>query len=136
MLVNPVNCVGVAGRGLALEFKKKYPGNFKYYRDLCSTGRVHIGKICSHARIGQKPKYIWNVPTKLDWSKPSKIEYIEKAGKAIATAVGVLGIKSIAIPALGCGCGQLDWTIVKELLIECLKDVDEETEIVLLEPEF
>jgi O-acetyl-ADP-ribose deacetylase (regulator of RNase III) len=121
-LVNTVNCVGVMGKGLALEFKKRFPKNFKAYRDVCAEGLLHTGKSFvfmnrmydAHATT---PRYIINFPTKQDWRDPSEYAYIAFGLNDLEAKIRNYGITSIAIPALGCGLGGLDWIKVKQLII-------------------
>jgi O-acetyl-ADP-ribose deacetylase (regulator of RNase III) len=113
-LVNPVNCQGVMGKGLAKEFKKRFPHNFKVYKIGCSSGYVRTGKVfpCS-----DNQQIIINFPTKDDWRKPSEYEYIEKGLKDLVETLKDLPfITSIAIPPLGCGLGGLDWDKVLALI--------------------
>lgn len=114
-LVNTVNTRGHMGKGIALQFKKAYQNMFNEYQKAVKKGLVSIG--CMHVYetgLLHNPKYIINFPTKGDWRKPSKIEYIEEGLRDLVRVVGEKNIKSIAIPPLGCGLGGLDWEIVKE----------------------
>ena len=118
-IVNTVNCVGVMGKGIALQFKKKWPDNFKEYQKACKNHQVVIGKMFIH-HLGAlaTPKYIVNFPTKQHWRSPSKISDI-KAGLAdLIETVNNCGIESIAIPPLGCGNGGLNWDDVYPLIVE------------------
>lgn len=127
-LVNPVNCVGVAGKGLALAFKDRFPGNFKYYRFKCKDKIIRPG--CLQSTVGKnmgKPTYIINFATKDHWEDNSKIEWIESGLNDIKDVIEICKIKSIAIPALGCGLGGLQWEDVKPLIValsEKLPDVE------------
>ena len=117
-LVNPVNCVGVMGRGLALEFKEKYPENFRVYKTICGRGKMKIGRMLSIIDGG---RIIVNFPTKLHWRQKSKLAYIEQGlDDLVSRTITLFSIRSIAVPALGCGLGGLDWTEVKPLLDEKL----------------
>jgi O-acetyl-ADP-ribose deacetylase (regulator of RNase III) len=109
--VNPVNTEGVMGAGLAKQFKIKFPDMFKDYENKCKSG-LKIGEIHIWDN-GKDPKYILNFPTKDKWKNPSKMEFITKGLKGLAMAINDLGIKSIAIPAIGCGLGGLDFEDVK-----------------------
>lgn len=109
--VNPVNCVGVAGKGLALQFKKRYPGNFKLYQTWCKCGDARPGVVL--------PDYSASVisfPTKVDWRAKSDILYVREGLIALGNCIRAMGIKSIAIPALGCGLGGLEWSDVRNEL--------------------
>ena len=117
-LVNPVNCVGVMGKGLALAFKQAYPDNFYYYKIACSLGEVKVGQMFITANNSfLYPFYIINFPTKEHWKDPSKIEYVKDGLVALTKDIHRLQIKSIAIPALGCGLGGLEWKEVESLII-------------------
>lgn len=105
-LVNPVNTVGVMGKGLAKEFKKRYPEMFKEYQLYCKQGSLDIGKLWLYKT---DHKWILNFPTKKSWRSPSKIEYIEAGLSKLTLTYAEKGITSIAFPLLGCGNGGLDW---------------------------
>lgn len=111
-LVNPVNCVGVMGRGLAKQFKKAYPANFKAYQVEHETNGIR--RIFTFDRLpATHPRYIINFPTKDHWKGTSHLEYITKGLKDLVDAIEQLEIKSIAIPTLGCGLGDLHWEDVR-----------------------
>lgn len=113
-LVNTVNCVGFMGRGVALQFKRAFPENFRVYERACKHHEVEPGRMLVHA-TGQLtgPKYIVNFPTKRHWRGKSRIEDIDAGLVALVAEVQRLGIRSIAIPPLGCGLGGLDWSDVR-----------------------
>ena len=113
-LVNTVNCVGVMGKGIALQFKQAFPENFRQYAKACRAGEVQPGRmfIVSTNNLFN-PRYIINFPTKRHWRNKSKIEDIEAGLQDLILQVKQLEIKSIAIPPLGCGNGGLDWEQVK-----------------------
>jgi O-acetyl-ADP-ribose deacetylase (regulator of RNase III) len=109
-LVNAVNTKGVMGKGIALQFKKAYPAMFKAYHKACRVGEVQTGKMHTFDRgVSECPRYIINFPTKAHWRLPSKIEYIQDGLSALVLEVKHNAIQSIAIPALGCGLGGLEW---------------------------
>ena len=112
--VNPVNCVGVMGKGLALQMKKAFRLNFDYYARACATEELSIGQVYISETKLQKsnPKYIINFPTKNHWREHSKLAYITEGLKSLERRIEELNIKSIAIPALGCGLGGLEWSQV------------------------
>ena len=114
-LVNAVNTVGVMGKGLALQFKKAFPDNFRTYERACASGQVVVGRMLVVERPAP-PRFIINFPTKADWRQPSKLDYIAAGLVDLAAVVSKLGIKSLAMPALGCGLGGLDWTQVRPLI--------------------
>lgn len=109
--VNPVNCIGVMGAGLALAFKKRFPEMFKDYKQACSNKRLIPGLMHIWEHTGH-PKYIVNFPTKDDLS-PSKLIYISTGLITLAHHVKQKNITSIAIPALGCGLGNLQYEEIK-----------------------
>ncbi len=133
-LVNTVNCVGVMGRGIALQFKKAYPINFKEYAAACKREEVQPGQMFTIqvSRLTD-PKYIVNFPTKRHWKGKSRIEDIEAGLQSLVLEIERLGIQSIAVPPLGCGLGGLDWQEVKPLIETYLGSLPH-TRIVVFEP--
>ena len=133
-IVNTVNCVGVMGKGIALQFKNKWPDNFAEYAAACKAGQVRPGRMFIHDSGGLvKPNYIINFPTKDHWRGASKMAFIRDGLIDLVTQVRRLGIRSIAIPPLGCGNGGLDWTEVRPL-IEASFEVLPDVEVRLFEP--
>ena len=125
-IVNPVNCVGVMGKGLALEYKKRYPALFLSYKSACARnliipGRVYVSR--------QQDKKVLLFPTKDHWKDPSKYEYIDSGLSYFAKNYKDLNIQSCAFPRIGCGLGGLDWEKVKALLEKHLGDLDIEIEV-------
>jgi len=116
-IVNTVNCVGVMGRGIALQFKKQFPDNFAYYEAACKRNEVVPGKMLVYETNGLiNPRFIINFPTKRHWRSSSSIEDI-KAGLAdLVNVIKERDISSISIPPLGCGLGRLRWDEVKPLM--------------------
>lgn len=132
--VNPVNCVGVMGKGLALQFKDAFPDNFRQYKMACSEGGVKPGRILVvHNRNPGSPVHIFNFPTKDHWKNPSRIEWIKAGLEDLVELVKALKVQSIAIPALGCGNGQLTWQEVKPLIEAAFAELPEVT-VYLFEP--
>jgi O-acetyl-ADP-ribose deacetylase (regulator of RNase III) len=126
-LVNTVNCVGIMGRGIALQFRKAFPDNFKAYEQACERKELQPGRMFVF-RTGQltNPYYIINFPTKRHWKGKSQLADIESGLKSLVAEVRRLGIHSIAIPPLGCGQGGLDWAEVRpriEQALQALPDV-------------
>lgn len=116
-LVNTVNTVGVMGKGIALQFKERFPVNFKIYVDACKKGEMKVGKMLvvkEHTLNGEK--LIINFPTKTEWYKKSQYSYIEEGLKDLEMVIEKYNIKSIAIPPLGCGNGGLKWEKVKLMM--------------------
>ena len=121
-LVNPINCVGVMGKGLALQFKNKYPKMFEAYRLACQKGWVAPGRLFVYPE--EDGKLIIGFPTKIHWKDQSKIEYLEAGLIKLKKLIEERSIRSIAIPALGCGLGQLRWNEVKPLMESHLSDIE------------
>lgn len=133
-IVNTVNCVGVMGKGIALQFKNKWPDNFAEYAAACKAGQVRSGRMFIHDSGGLvKPNYIINFPTKDHWRGASKVAFIRDGLIDLVTQVRRLAIRSIAIPPLGCGNGGLDWAEVRPL-IEAAFEALPEVEVRLFEP--
>ena len=124
-IVNPVNCIGVMGKGLALKFKRKYNKMFIDYVMRCREGQVKTGQPYLYKAEG---RLILNFPTKQHWRDPSKLEYIEAGLKYFARNYRTWGITSIAFPKIGCGCGGLDWEKdVKPLMYKYLGNLEDIT---------
>jgi O-acetyl-ADP-ribose deacetylase (regulator of RNase III) len=133
-LVNTVNCVGIMGKGIALEFKRTFPKNFRAYQTACSLREITPGKMFIFDNgLLFRPHYIINFPTKTHWKYPSKMEYIDSGLKALIHSVQQRGITSIAIPALGCGNGGLNWNDVRPR-IECAFAPLDTVNVLLFEP--
>ena len=113
-IVNTVNCVGVMGRGIALQFRKKFPDNFIFYENACKLGKVEPGKmLVFQIESLCNPKYIVNFPTKRHWRGASRIEDIKTGLTDLVNVIESRGIESVSVPPLGCGLGGLDWNAVK-----------------------
>jgi O-acetyl-ADP-ribose deacetylase (regulator of RNase III) len=111
--VNAVNCVGVMGKGIALEFKKRFPQMFLSYQSACAAGSVRIGTIHVHETGNlMGVKFILNFPSKRDWRDSSRLEDIQVGLRVLRAEIERLKITSVAVPALGCGLGGLSWDIV------------------------
>lgn len=108
-LVNPVNCVGVMGGGLARIFADRYPEMERDYNLYCESGLLRPGMVHSYYSNLEEVPIILNLPTKDDWRKPSTLEYVHDGLIALATYLNRFSIDSVAVPALGCGLGGLDW---------------------------
>ena len=124
-LVNTVNTVGVMGKGLALEFKQRYPYNYRAYRLACDAKAVKVGKMFTVAMPDGMPKYIINFPTKTHWRKPSQLSYIDEGLRDLAKTVRNNSIESVALPALGCGLGGLRWAEVRSSIERELSELEE-----------
>ncbi|GLK68109.1 type II toxin-antitoxin system antitoxin DNA ADP-ribosyl glycohydrolase DarG [Hansschlegelia plantiphila] len=133
-LVNTVNCVGIMGRGVALQFKNAFPNNFKAYAEACKAGMVQPGRMFVYDRMTvNNPRYVINFPTKRHWRGKSRMEDIESGLAALASEIRDRKIRSIAIPPLGSGLGGLDWGDVRPRIIEALGGIND-VEILLFEP--
>lgn len=133
-LINTVNCMGVMGRGIALQFKNVFPENFKAYIKACKNNEVQPGRMFVF-ETGQltNPRYIINFPTKRHWRGKSRIEDIEAGLNALVSTMHKYNIRSIAIPPLGSGLGGLDWTIVKHRIEEALQALVD-VQVIIYEP--
>ena len=133
-LVNTVNCVGIMGRGIALQFKKAFPENFRAYVAACERGEVRPGRMFLF-QTGQltNPRYIVNFPTKRHWRGNSRIEDIQAGLNDLANVIRRLDIRSIAVPPLGSGLGGLDWNDVRPRIEKTLRTFDN-LDAVLFEP--
>jgi O-acetyl-ADP-ribose deacetylase (regulator of RNase III) len=123
-LVNTVNTVGVAGKGIALQFRRAYPDNFKAYFKAAKHGEVVPGKMFVWETSQPAPRLIINFPTKRHWRNNSRIEDIQAGLEDLVHCIKKYHIKSIAVPPLGCGNGGLEWTKVRPLIINALESVD------------
>lgn len=130
-LVNTVNCVGVMGKGIALEFKNRFPEMFEAYKKVCKQNGMKIGKIWTYRQTCNifENKKLYNIvcfPTKEHWMNPSKIEYIEEGLKSFVKNANTNNYPGgIAFPKLGCNNGGLDWeTQVKPLMIKYLEPLN------------
>jgi O-acetyl-ADP-ribose deacetylase (regulator of RNase III)/uncharacterized protein YwgA len=136
-LVNTVNCVGVMGKGVALEFKRRWPENFKAYKKLCDAKQLAPGKLYIFETKGlfssEGPRFLVNFPTKDHWRSKSQLSYVKDGLDALAKAICDYRITSIAIPPLGCGNGGLDWADVKPLILSKLGEL-EGVEIIVFQP--
>jgi len=122
-LVNTVNCVGIMGKGIAQEFKKRYPEMFEDYNDRCTKGEVQLGKPYIFKSLYEE-KAIINFPTKKHWRSVSRIEDIYNGLEYLTTKYKDWGVTSIAFPPLGCGNGGLEWDDVGPLLYRELSKLD------------
>ena len=125
-LVNSVNCVGVMGRGIALQFKNMFPENFTSYAAACKRNEVKPGRMFVH-ESGQmtNPRYIINFPTKRHWRGKSRIEDIESGLEDLVRVIEKRSIRSVAIPPLGTHLGGLDWIDVRPRIEAALHEMDD-----------
>ncbi|HXB09465.1 MAG TPA: macro domain-containing protein [Puia sp.] len=132
-LVNTVNTVGVMGKGVALQFKEKYPLNFKIYADACKKGNVKIGEmLVTKDSTLEGEKIIINFPTKTEFYRKSQYRFIEEGLKDLLNVIDRYKIKSVALPLLGCGYGGLEWDKVRPMIEQHLGG--SEARIVVYEP--
>ena len=136
-LVNTVNTVGVMGKGIALQFSRHFPEIMPIYESACQNGTLIVGQVQT-IRLSvlpgmSGPAYVINFPTKKHWKGDSKIEYIEKGLHSLCEEIIRLGIRSIAMPPLGCGLGGLRWADVRRRIVESLGNLTN-VRVVVFEP--
>ena len=140
ILVNPVNCVGTMGKGLALEFKRRYPENYEYYMKMYKESLLKMTSgilPCELKTTEPPPVYIVNFATKVHWRDTSRYDDIEYGLKMLNNFLRGLDdgeVSSISIPALGCGLGGLEWRYVKPLILDFAEDVPNEINVIIFEP--
>jgi O-acetyl-ADP-ribose deacetylase (regulator of RNase III) len=134
-LVNAVNTVGIMGKGIALQFKHRFPQNMAAYSKACKSGLVNVGKMyVTETSLLVGPRWIINFPTKKHWRDNSQIEWIESGLQDLKSFIIRNAVKSIAIPALGAGNGGLDWRKqVKPIVVVALAELSE-VDILVYEP--
>lgn len=121
-LVNTVNCVGVMGKGIALEFKKRFPDMYEDYAQRCAAKQVRLGEPYLFRRLF--PPWILNFPTKGHWRSVSRLSDIEAGLEYLERHYHEWGIESLAVPALGCSNGGLEWRVVGPTLYRHLGRLD------------
>ncbi|SIO03868.1 O-acetyl-ADP-ribose deacetylase (regulator of RNase III), contains Macro domain [Singulisphaera sp. GP187] len=133
-LVNTVNCMGVMGRGIALQFRRAFEDNYEAYRKAAKAGDVIPGRMFVFDRVTlEPPRWIINFPTKRHWKANSRIEDIEAGLVDLVRVIQERGIRSIAIPPLGCGLGGLNWAEVRPMIEDALTAIPE-VDAYLFEP--
>lgn len=133
-LVNTVNCVGIMGRGIALQFKNAFPENFKAYAAACARDEVQPGKMfVVETHSFTNPRYIINFPTKRHWRGKSRLEDIEAGLRDLVSEIENRRIRSIAIPPLGSGLGGLEWSVVRSRIERTLSQVPD-VRVLVYEP--
>lgn len=134
-IVNTVNCVGVMGRGIALQFKQTYPDNFTAYKVACQHGEIVMGRMFVF-ETGQilNPRWIINFPTKQHWREKSRLEDIDTGLADLVEEIRKRNIHSIAIPPLGSGLGRLNWSDVRSRIEQAFAGV-EDVEVIVFEPD-
>lgn len=132
-LVNTVNTVGVMGKGVALQFKERFPLNYNLYVAACKKGEVKVGEMfITPTNSFVNPKWIINFPTKKHWMHKSSYDYIEEGLNDLVKQIERLNIQSIAVPPLGTGQGGLDWHLVKNMITDKLSPL--QIDITVYEP--
>jgi O-acetyl-ADP-ribose deacetylase (regulator of RNase III) len=117
-IVNTVNCVGAMGKGIALEYKKRYPKMYHEYKSLCDRNLMDVGKLW----IFKTPeKWILNFPTKKHWRHQSEVQYLILGLTKFVDTYKVKGITSIAFPLLGASNGGIEPEVSEDLMIQFLK---------------
>lgn len=133
-LVNTVNCVGVMGRGIALQFKNRFPENFQAYAAACASEAVQPGRMFVYeTRSLTNPRFVINFPTKRHWKGKSRIEDVDSGLSALVDEIRERGIRSIAIPPLGAGLGGLDWADVRPMVIAAMEPLTD-VRVMVFEP--
>lgn len=133
-LVNTVNTEGVMGKGIALQFKRAFPDNFAAYESACRRRHVEVGKMFVFEAAGvDGPRWIINFPTKKHWRQPSTMGYIRDGLADLVQVTQQLGIRSLAVPPLGCGLGGLDWPEVRTAIEAAMSKLPD-VEVLVFEP--
>lgn len=133
-IVNTVNCVGIMGRGIALQFKKRFPDNFKAYEAACKREEVTPGKMFIYETgTLTNPKFLINFPTKRHWRGASRMEDIDSGLQDLVRVIKEYEIKSIALPPLGCGLGGLNWNEVRVHIENALNELTD-VNVTVFEP--
>lgn len=124
-LVNAVNCVGVMGAGVALAFRRRFPENYRAYAAACRGNAVEPGRMfVFETGMETPPRYLVNFPTKRHWKDASRMEDIVAGMDALREEVRARAIRSVALPALGCGLGGLSWPEVRAVIADGLRGLD------------
>ena len=133
-LVNSVNCVGVMGRGIALQFKNMFPANFHAYREACDRGEVQPGSmfVFENRSLGG-PRFIINFPTKRHWRSKSRMADVDRGLEALAKEIQNRGIRSVALPPLASGLGGLHWDEIRPRIETALGNL-EDVKVIVFEP--
>jgi O-acetyl-ADP-ribose deacetylase (regulator of RNase III) len=133
-LVNTVNTVGIMGKGIALMFREAFPENFQRYAEACKHGDVQTGcMFVTERRSVLGPRWIVNFPTKKDWRTKTKPEWIADGLQDLRRFIIENGVRSIALPPLGCGNGGLSWSSVRPMIENVLNDLAD-VDVLVFEP--
>ena len=129
-LVNTVNCVGVMGKGIALQFKRAWPTMFEAYVAACRQGAVAPGRLHVWAIPAESGhRHIVNFPTKRHWREGSRLEDIDAGLVDLRRLIELFGWRSLALPPLGCGNGGLDWRIVRPRVVSTIGELSARVEL-------
>ena len=135
MLVNPVNTVGVMGAGLALKFKQRYPVAFKEYVKLCHNDNISPGLVGITRMDNEKGRYIAHFPTKRNFTNPSRMSYIFTGFHSLIEQLRQYkDVRTVAVPALGCGLGELKWESVRAMIESTLHCIGDDNDWIVYEP--
>ena len=129
-IVNPVNCVGVMGAGLAKQFAAQFPTMNKAYREACSSKTLRPGKVFTYP-VGVNNQFVINVPTKIHWNDDSTLDLITKSLRALAWEMHNKNITSVAIPKLGCGLGGLNWEDVRDIIEQTFENAPSSLSVIV-----
>lgn len=121
-IVNMVNCKGISGKGLALQFKINEPHNYKEYNEFCRKNLLKPGNLFITETSNKPYRFIINAATKNDWKNPSNMIWINNICKELIIAINTLRITSIIIPPLGAGLGKLHTLNVKDLILNYINE--------------
>lgn len=132
-LVNTVNCVGIMGRGVALQFKNAFPENFHAYKQACDLEQVQPGRMFVFDTGQLNPRYIVNFPTKRHWKGKSRMEDIDSGLQSLVAVIKQRQIRSIAVPPLGSGLGGLNWQDVRPRILAALTPI-QDLDVTIFEP--
>lgn len=132
-LINTVNEVGVMGKGIALMFRERFPENARLYVEASKAGQVRVGQMLVTPAGELFPKWIIHFPTKKHWRNPSQMAWVRDGLEDLVRVVRDLGIRSIALPPLGCGNGGLDWHAVRPLIEDAAAQIPG-VEVIVFEP--
>ena len=127
VLVNPVNCVGVAGAGLALEFRTRFPDSYLKYKEACASKSLKIGRTF----LDFDPPILY-FPTKSHWKHKSTLSGIRSGLNSMVRILRSTGFTTVAVPKLGCGLGGLDWKDVRPMIVNAFTELPD-MELILCE---
>ena len=132
ILVNPVNCVGVMGAGLARDFAFQYPEMLNSYKEACKRKTLKTGSIHFFPARG---KCIINLPTKMHWRDKSDYSFIQSGMNSLVQFLlkPEQDYRTVAIPRLGCGLGELDWDTVRKIIVNACDKLSDDFTIYLFE---